>query len=215
MMPLPRLYAVADASFGNPVELAKSLFEGGIRFLQVRNKRGSSHDLLNQVESILRFAPADARVIVNDRVDIALISEVAGVHLGQSDLSPTAARQILGPEKIIGFSTHNMEQALTADSMPVDYIAVGPIFSTSTKENPDPVVGQEELEKIRNKIFKPIVAIGGITYENGSGVWATGVEAVAVIRDLLNSENIVSRTRQWIELWATVSLRERSPRSGR
>src|SRR2546429_2121388 len=112
MNPFPRLYAIADAAFGDPVQLAESLFSGGARLIQIRNKKASTRVLLEQVEKVLALAPRDARVVVNDRVDVALISGAAGVHLGQTDLPAVAARQILGPERIVGFSTHNMEQAL-------------------------------------------------------------------------------------------------------
>src|SRR5215469_6411270 len=160
---LCRLYAIADASFGDCVRLAEALFAGGARFVQVRNKKAGSREFLDQVERILSFAPSDGRVIVNDRVDVALLSGAAGVHLGQTDLPPAAARLLLGPGRIIGFSTHNLEQAMEADSLPVDYIAVGPVFATSTKENPDPIVGVEALAQICGAVRKPVVAVGGIT----------------------------------------------------
>jgi len=138
-------------------------------------------------------------VIVNDRADVALISGAAGVHLGQTDLPPVAARQILGPDRIVGFSTHNMEQALQADKLPVDYIAIGPIFATVSKENPDPVLGVEELARIVQSIHKPVVAIGGITLENGGGVVRAGVQSVAVIHNILSAPNIPERVREWID----------------
>src|SRR5882762_3211279 len=138
MSPLPRLYAIADASFGDPVQLAEALFDGGARLVQVRNKLASSLELLDQVERILKRAPSDARVIVNDRVDVARIAGAAGVHLGQDDISVASARNILGKEAIVGFSTLSCAQAILAEDMPVDYISVGPIFATNSKENPDP-----------------------------------------------------------------------------
>src|SRR5262245_23186867 len=106
-MPLPRLYAIADASFGDPVQLAQRLFEGGVRLVQVRSKKASTRQLLAQVERILSIAAQSAEVIVNDRVDVALIAGAAGVHLGQLDLPVTHARRILGDERIVGVSTHN------------------------------------------------------------------------------------------------------------
>src|SRR5262249_18832130 len=136
MTPLPRLYAVADRTFGDPVVLARSLFEGGARLVQIRDKSANAHLLLDEVEQVLRFAPPDARVIVNDRCDVALLAGASGVHLGQDDLGPAEARAILREPKILGRSTHNLPQSLEADAAPVDYIAVGPIFQTSTKENP-------------------------------------------------------------------------------
>jgi thiamine-phosphate pyrophosphorylase len=197
--PLPRLYAIADAAFGDPVQLAEALFSGGARLVQIRNKNAGARELLQQVEDVLALAPPDARVVVNDRADVALISGAAGVHLGQTDLPPVAARQILGPERIIGFSTHNMGQALEADKLPVDYIAVGPIFATVSKENPDPVVGVEELARIVQSVQKPVVAIGGITLENAGEVVGAGAETVAVIHNVLSASNIPARVRQWLQ----------------
>src|SRR5262245_23449405 len=104
---IPRLYAIADASFGDPVEIAQTLIRGGARLVQVRNKSAGARVLLEQVERILAFAPSDVRIIVNDRIDVALLSGAAGVHVGQTDLQPGAARQILGADRIVGFSTHN------------------------------------------------------------------------------------------------------------
>jgi thiamine-phosphate pyrophosphorylase len=199
MKPLPRLYAIADATFGDPVELAGALFDGGARFVQVRNKRACARELLDQVERVVALAPRDARVIVNDRADVALLAGAAGVHLGQTDLPPVSARQILGPDRIIGISTHSWEQSVKAGNEPVDYIAIGPIFATATKENPDPVVGLEMLSQISKTIRKPIVAIGGIQLKNARDVMKAGCTSVAVIRDLLGGSDVASRTGLWIE----------------
>src|SRR5436190_1204285 len=138
MIALPRLYAVADQTFGNPVELAKELFRGGARLVQIRDKTARAQVLLLEVEETLTAAPSGARIIVNDRSDVARIAGAAGVHLGQQDLAPALARKALAPGQIVGYSTHNLSQALKADAEPVDYIAVGPVFSTATKVNPDP-----------------------------------------------------------------------------
>jgi len=200
MTPLPRLYAIADASFGDCIRLAEALFSGGARLVQVRNKKAGAGELLKQVEAILAAAPRDARVIVNDRVDVALLTGVTGVHLGQTDLPPVDARRILGPERIVGFSTHNFEQAMEADKQPVDYIAVGPIFATSTKENADPLVGLSRLSEICRAVRKPVVAIGGIQLEHAKDVFEAGAASVAVIRDLLETANVATRVRQWLDL---------------
>jgi thiamine-phosphate pyrophosphorylase len=197
MSPLPRLYAIADASMGDPVILAQKLFAGGVRLLQLRNKKASSRELLQQLERILALAPADALVIVNDRVDVALLAGAAGVHLGQTDLSPVSAREILGPDRLIGLSTHNLEQALKADELPVDYVGVGPVFPTGSKENPDPVLGIERLAGICRAIHKPVVAIGGITLQQAPQVRSAGAHSVAVIRDLLTAEDVAERARQF------------------
>ncbi|HYR84661.1 MAG TPA: thiamine phosphate synthase [Terriglobia bacterium] len=198
MSPLPRLYAIADASFGDPVQLAEALFDGGARLVQVRNKPASSRELLDQVERILKRAPADARVVVNDRVDVARIAGAAGVHLGQDDLNPNDARRVLGTDGIVGFSTHNLEQALAADGLPVDYVAVGPIFPTSTKLDAEPVLGVEKLAAICSMVHKPVVAVGGIRLENVREVLQAGAHTVAVIRDLLDSSDVAGRAREWI-----------------
>jgi thiamine-phosphate pyrophosphorylase len=197
MIPLPRLYAIADASFGDCVRLAEGFFAGGARLLQLRNKNAGAGEFLAQVEQVLAAAPTDACVIVNDRVDVALLAGAAGVHLGQTDLAPAEARRILGPDRIIGFSTHNFEQAINADKLPVDYIAVGPIFATSTKQNPDPVVGLPLLTEICRSVHKPVVAIGGIKLEQANDVLKAGATSIAVIRDLLDTGNLVMRVREW------------------
>ena len=198
MTSLLRLYAISDASFGDPVRLAQALFDGGARLVQVRNKKASARSLFNQVESILKRAPADASVIVNDRVDVARITGAAGVHLGQSDIGVVEARRILGPGQIIGFSTHNLEQALAASKLPADYIAVGPIFPTSTKLDAEPVVGLEKLATICKAVQKPVVAIGGIRLENAAEVLAAGPHSIAVVSDLLSAADIQARVREWI-----------------
>ena len=198
MTSLLRLYAISDASFGDPVSLAQALFDGGARLVQVRNKKASARELFNQVESILKRAPADASVIVNDRVDVARITGAAGVHLGQSDIGVVEARRILGPGQIIGFSTHNLEQALAASKLPADYIAVGPIFPTSTKLDAEPVVGLEKLATICKAVQKPVVAIGGIRLENAAEVLAAGPHSIAVVSDLLSAADIQARVREWI-----------------
>ena len=200
MTSLLRLYAISDASFGDPVSLAQALFDGGARLVQVRNKKASARELFNQVESILKRAPADASVIVNDRVDVARITGAAGVHLGQSDIGVVEARRILGPDQIIGFSTHNLEQALAASKLPADYIAVGPIFPTSTKLDAEPVVGLEKLATICKAVQKPVVAIGGIRLENAAEVLAAGPHSIAVVSDLLAAADIRARVREWINL---------------
>ena len=206
MKALPRLYAITDASFGDPVRLAASLIAGGARLIQLRDKTASPRELLDKVERIIALAPADVRLIVNDRVDIARITGAAGAHVGQSDLPPAAVRSVLGPDPIVGFSTHNMEQAVEADKLPIDYIAVGPIFPTSTKENPDPVLGPKGLVKISQVVHKPVVAIGGIRLENAAEVLKAGVHSIAVIRDLLDSADVQGRTRQWIEALALIRI---------
>ena len=198
MIRLSRLYAVADATFGDPVEIARELFEGGVRLVQIRHKSASAKTLLDETEAILRLMPLDAQLVVNDRADVARIAGTAGVHLGQKDLAPSLAREILADGQAIGFSTHNVQQAIEADSEPVDYIAVGPVFSTSTKEDADPVLGLERLTEICSQVRKPVVAIGGITLESARDVLNCGAASVAVIGDLLRHGNVKVRTREWV-----------------
>lgn len=198
MTSLPQLYAIADAAFGNPVVLARELFNGGARLVQVRNKNASARELYNQVVAILEFAPADSRVIVNDRADVALLSGASGVHLGQKDLPPQQIRKILSINQVLGFSTHSLKQALDAERLPVEYIAAGPVFQTSTKADAEPVIGLDGLREICSRSSRPVVAIGGITMENARDVFACGAASVAVISDLLKSGDVARRTEEWL-----------------
>jgi thiamine-phosphate pyrophosphorylase len=198
MISLPGLYAIADAAFGDPVELARFLFDGGARLVQVRNKNAGAAELLRQVETILGFAPTDGRVIVNDRADVALLTGADGVHLGQTDLPAVNARAILPPNSLIGVSTHNLEQAIRCETEPVDYIAAGPVFQTSTKANPEPVIGLDGLREICASVTKPVVAIGGITRLNAEAVFECGATSAAVISDLLRFKDVARQTAEWL-----------------
>ena len=198
MILIPRLYTIADATFGDPVTLARELIEGGARIVQVRNKNASSRELLNQVDAVLKFAPADCRVIVNDRADVALLAKAGGVHLGQNDIPPQNVRNILQPEQWIGFSTHSLEQALESEQFPVDYIAAGPVFPTSTKADAEPVIGLHGLREICSRVRRPVVAIGGITMENARDAIACGAASVAVISGLLRAHDVARRTAEWL-----------------
>ena len=197
MTPMPRLYAVADGTFGAPTTLARALFDGGARLVQIRHKAAVSRTLIAEVDAVLKTVPA-ASVIVNDRADIARLTRAGGVHLGQEDLPPFAARHVLASGQLIGLSTHNLTQAIDADRMAVDYIAVGPVFATSTKLNAAPALGLERLREICSQVRKPVVAIGGITLESARGVLASGAASVAVISDLLRYANVEARTREWV-----------------
>jgi thiamine-phosphate pyrophosphorylase len=139
-----------------------------------------------------------AAFLVNDRADVAALCGADGVHLGQEDLPPEKAQRLLGASSIIGYSTHNREQVIQAARLPVDYIAVGPIFPTATKQDPDPVVGVELIAEARRVTGKPLVAIGGITLENAPAALAAGASAVAVISDLLAAPDIETRARQYL-----------------
>ena len=199
MIALPRLYAVADQTFGDPVQLAKELFDGGARLVQIRDKTATPEKLLWEVAEAMKAAPPGVPLIVNDRSDVARLAGAAGVHLGQHDLAPALARRTLEAGQIVGRSTHNLAQAMEADRDAVDYIAVWPIFSTTTKRNPDPVVGLDSLREICYKVRKPVVAIGGITLETAHDVLVCGATSVAVIGDLLKHGNVADRTRMWIK----------------
>jgi thiamine-phosphate pyrophosphorylase len=198
MMVLPRLYAVADRTFGQPTELAKALFEGGARLVQVRDKHATDRELLATVEDIIRAAPPDARIVVNDRPDIARIAGAFGVHLGQDDLHPNEARRVLAEGQILGYSTHDLAQAVAAESTEADYVAVGPVFPTRTKENAQPVVGLRGLSEICSRVRKPVVAIGGIRLESAADVLACGAASIAVISDLLARGDVAQRTKEWL-----------------
>jgi thiamine-phosphate pyrophosphorylase len=198
MIRLPRLYAVADAAFGDPVDLAKALFDGGVTLVQIRHKVAAAGTLLREIDDVLKFAPPHAQVIVNDRPDVARIAGASGVHLGQEDLGPLQARMVLAEGQVIGCSTHDLPQALNADNGPADYIAVGPVFATSTKKNAAPVLGLRRLEEICSRIHKPVVAIGGITLDSATDVFNCGVASVAVIGDLFKHGNVADRTRDWV-----------------
>jgi thiamine-phosphate pyrophosphorylase len=189
---------VADGAFGDPVSLAMELFRGGANLVQIRHKTASSRMLIHEVDEVLKNAPRDARVIVNDRPDVARLTGASGVHLGQEDLPPFLARMVLAEGQLVGYSTHDLSQAREAEDAPVDYVAVGPVFATTTKENASPVLGLERLQEICSRVQKPVVAIGGITLDSAKDVLACGASSVAVIGDLLRYGNIADRTRVWV-----------------
>lgn len=202
---LPRIYPITDRRLSGISHAAQItlLSDGGAEFIQIREKELSSAEFFAEAEAAMAVARARGlRIMINDRVDIALMIGAAGVHLGQEDLPPQAARKLLGPNAIIGFSTHTLEQAVEAAKMPVDYIAFGPIFPTTTKENPDPTVGLEKLREIREATGKmPLVAIGGITRDKATSVFEAGADSIAVISDLIsNAATIASKYREFNEL---------------
>jgi len=200
---LPRLYVILDAGLLTvpETECAQKLAAAGVRLLQYRNKRASARELFeSSTKLVLLLAPLKVSVVVNDRADVAALAGADGVHVGQEDLEAEKARQVVGPEKLVGVSTHNLEQFQRAAASSADYIAVGPIFATGTKSNPDPVVGTEFIRKIRPLTDKPIVAIGGITLELAPGIIESGADSVAVISDILGAPEPGMRARQYIDL---------------
>jgi len=215
MIVLPRLYPILDAScFSGTLDLIRSaeeLVAAGVTLIQYRNKSGNARVMLEQARELRRcFGPQDqnphpriannailgwgtlsperpktVRLIMNDRADLCLGAEFDGVHVGQDDLSPKAVRAIIGLDRWLGVSTHNPEQVREAELTSADYIALGPVFSTSSKERPDPEVGLEGVRRARALTRKPLVAIGGITRANAVSVIEAGADSVAVISDLL------------------------------
>lgn len=198
---LPKLYPITDTRLSglSHAEQVRRLCAGGATFIQLREKHLAPREFYREAEEALRVARScGARLIINDRVDIALALSADGVHLGQDDLPPARARELLGEHAVIGFSTHNVEQVKAAAHLPVDYIAIGPIFETQSKEKPDPVVRLEGLRRVRQIIEEiPLVAIGGIKRESIGEVLASGADSVAVISLLLaHSTEIEKRTRE-------------------
>ncbi len=189
---LPRLYPIIDASCfaaeKDPLVAilnhARELVAGGATLLQYRNKTAAARQVLSHARELKRVL-GDVTLIMNDRADLCLAAGFGGVHLGQDDLSPASARLIIGDHLAAGFSTHNPSQVSEADTMPLDYVAVGPVFATSSKANPDPVIGLEGVCVARSLTKKPLVAIGGITRANCRSVIDSGADSVAVIGDLL------------------------------
>jgi thiamine-phosphate pyrophosphorylase len=189
MISLPRLYAIIDSSAGMSTQdllaYADELAAAGCPLLQYRNKSGNARIMLEQARAVKKHLGDSVRLIMNDRSDLCLAAKFDGVHVGQEDLSPESVCKIIGPERWLGVSTHNPEQLNEADRTPADYLAIGPVFATSSKERPDPVVGLEGVSRARQLTRKPLVAIGGITRANAASVIEAGADSVAVISDLL------------------------------
>ncbi|HEX7085559.1 MAG TPA: thiamine phosphate synthase [Vicinamibacterales bacterium] len=202
-MRLPGLYAVLDDEVARRegwglAPLAGVLFAEGVRFVQIRAKTLPSGDLLRQVEAVLRAGePYDAIVVVNDRPDVACIAGAAGVHVGQDDLPPSAARRIVGDAALVGVSTHTPAQIAAAAGEPVTYIAIGPVFGTRTKDTGYDPVGPEMVARAA-EAGRPVVAIGGITLDRAPAVFAAGATSVAVITDLFTGGDPAARARAWL-----------------
>jgi thiamine-phosphate pyrophosphorylase len=192
---IPGLYAIVDVGCFRAsrqttsaiLDYSCELAAGGVELIQYRNKDGDARTMLSHARELRRVLGDRVKLIMNDRADLCVAAGLDGVHVGQDDLSPEGARLVVGKDRLVGVSTHNLEQLKQADSSPVDYIAFGPIFATSAKRNPDPVVGLEELRAARSATKKPLVAIGGITRANAASVIEAGADCVAVISDLLDS----------------------------
>lgn len=205
-MKLPNLYPILDTALlharGCPLETAAAaLLECGVGILQIRHKGPWMRDIFEQARRIARLCnDAGSALVIDDRADIALLLR-AGLHVGQDDLPPVDARRLIGPDAMLGFSTHNAAQVSAAAVEPVSYLALGPMFATQTKANPDPIVGVERLRDWRRLTERPLVAIGGITRSNAPLTLEAGADSVAVIGDLLppvcSAAAIGERMKEW------------------
>jgi thiamine-phosphate pyrophosphorylase len=206
----PSLYAIMDAVLlpTSEMALAEMLAQSGVQLIQYRNKLASSRALFEVSRNLARsLAPRGVRLIVNDRPDIALLAQAGGVHVGQEDLGVEEARAVCGSGRWVGVSTHTLEQVEHADKTSAEYIAVGPIFATQTKQNPDPVVGLEFIGRARRLTAKPLVAIGGITLDRAAEAYSAGADSLAVARDLLAARDPAERARKYLEIAARVETR--------
>jgi thiamine-phosphate pyrophosphorylase len=192
---LPRLYPIIDSAMfmsqKNALELligfARELLQGGATLIQYRSKKAGAAEILIHVRELRRAVGSQAALIMNDRADLCLAGGCDGVHVGQQDLPVESARRVLGDAALVGISTHNLPQIVEADQTSADYIAVGPVFATKTKINPEPVVGLALIRAARKTTSKPIVAIGGISSANCRSVIEAGADSVAVISELQTS----------------------------
>jgi thiamine-phosphate pyrophosphorylase len=191
---LPRFYPILDSGCypdSEPLlKAAEQLVAAGGRILQYRNKSGDAARMLIDArelrQRVLYSGSGDSVILImNDRADLCLAADFEGVHVGQDDLSPASARKIVGPNRWLGVSTHNPAQVIEADKTSADYVAIGPVFGTVSKANPDPIVGLEGVREARKLTTKPLVAIGGITRSNCAEVIEAGADSVAVISDLI------------------------------
>jgi len=201
-MAFPKLYPITDTRLSrlSHAQQVERFAAGGATLIQLREKTASPRRFYEDALEAMHVAKSlSVQIIINDRVDIAIAVDADGVHLGQDDLPPEKARVLLGENRIIGYSTHDVKQAVAADSMPLDYVAIGPVFQTSTKENPDHVVGLEALRLIKSQITKPLIAIGGITFEEAPSVLQAGADSLAVISDLFSTDDITSRVREYLQ----------------
>ncbi|HEY7387830.1 MAG TPA: thiamine phosphate synthase [Bryobacteraceae bacterium] len=212
-MNLPRIYPILDTQAlqnqGLSLEtVAAAVLEGGATFLQLRHKGHWSREIYAAAEAMAGLCrQAGAQLIVNDRADFAMLLG-AGLHLGQDDLPPRDARRLLGTTAIIGYSCHSAAQIAAARVEPVDYVALGPIFATASKQNPDPIVGVDQLRFCRTLLDKPLVSIGGITLENAAGVLRAGADSVAILSGMIpqaaSLTSLRARMEQLRQLAATL-----------
>ena len=201
---LPRVYALTDVRVSGltHAEQVELLSAGGATLIQLREKEMTPREFYEQAKAAVAVAlRCGVQLIVNDRVDVALAVGAHGVHLGQDDMPPDAARRLLGPETVMGYSTHNIEQAIAATKLPIDYLAIGPIFATTSKSDTAPVLGLDGLRIVRQAIGTfPLVAIGGISHTNAREVMAAGADSVAVISALLSDPARITEATRLLTL---------------
>ena len=210
----PRLYAIMDAALLRKTarSFAEMLAQSGVELIQYRDKLSSARKLFETSQELVNcLRPLGARLVVNDRPDIAALTGAGGVHVGQEDLGVEQARVICGPGCWVGVSTHTLEQLRSAETTSADYVAVGPIFPTATKEKRDPVVGVEFIRRARELTRKPLIAIGGITVEKAGEVFRAGADSVAVARDLLAAEDPGARVREYLAVAARITGESAGP----
>ena len=211
-MRFPRVYPILDtetlAQHGIALDTAAAaLLEGGAGILQVRQKGHWTRQVFESARQVACLCrEAGAVLVVNDRADFAMLLE-GGLHIGQEDLAPRDARKLIGPDALLGFSSHNLEQLSAAGGEPVDYVALGPVYPTSSKHNPDPVVGVDEVRRLRPLIEKPLVAVGGITRATAACVLNAGADSVAVISDLVPQSPTARSLRERMEEWQRIAAR--------
>lgn len=206
---MPRVYPICDtlalrAGGIDPVVFVQSLLDAGAVLLQFRHKGEWTEAVVETLGRIAELARnGGCLLVVNDRADLAAVFG-AGIHVGQTDLTPADARKVAGPNALLGFSTHNEEQLLAPEGNPANYLAFGPVFPTASKQNPDPVVGLDALRHLRPRTAKPLVAIGGMTRATAPLALGAGADSVAVIGDLLPADptpsNLTSRMKEWLEI---------------
>jgi len=209
---LSRLSAIIDADAAaqagwSVLDLARAIVDGGATFLQLRAKQATGGWLLETAAAIVALDGPGVQLIVNDRADVARLAGAAGVHVGQDDLPPEAARQIVGPERIVGFSTHTIAQVDAAVREPLDYIAIGPVFGTASKATGYEAIGLAMVEQAAARAHArglQVVAIGGITLERAADVLRAGADAIAVISDLLRNGDPRARVREYLERLSAV-----------
>ena len=212
---LPRFYPILDTKLlakwsCPPIGAAEGLIEGGVRILQFRHKDDWTQQHFDAAKEISKLCmQAGVLFVINDRADFAKLLGAA-LHVGQDDLPPVAARRIIGDE-VMGFSTHNHRQLVRANEEPVEYLALGPIFETNSKERPDPILGVEALRKLRHLTAKPLVAVGGVTQLNAGDVLDAGANSVAVLSGLVEANSAGRKEmRKSAEIWIRLLLQTRA-----